>query len=438
MKRHSVPSMTLTSSGDSLMVKRLPENYEELAPLHDFITSAEARLTNLEGVVTRFDCFPSSYSGGTWVNATPDVFESMMTFGFNFCGCANNHSMDYSYDGLLSTMNILEEYGVDYSGIGRNLYEASRPGILDLPNARLAVVDVSASFNDAARAGAQSPSLPGRPGLNALRHSEEYTVTPAHMQALREIAAATCINGTRPLDQKAGFIAPDAEGTFYFGGKVFREGEKDEKHTRCHRGDLERITKEVRDSLNNADYAVVMVHCHDVRHDRHDEPDEYFIEFCHAVIDAGASAVLGGGTHQLKPIELYRGKPIFYSLGNFIFQNNSVKIMPPDFAEKYGLPHSAAAADALNARSKNGTVGLHTDRANYLSVIPRLTFEGDRLTDATLMPVELGYGLRMTYNGLPRQADEETAREICGICQKLGEAYGTKFAYADGLIRIIL
>ena len=175
-----------------------------------------------------------------------------------------------------------------------------------------------------------------------------------------------------------------------------------------------------------------------MRHDRHDEPDEYFIEFCHAVIDAGASAVLGGGTHQLKPIELYRGKPIFYSLGNFIFQNNSVRIMPPDFAEKYGLPHSASAADALNARSKNGTVGLHTDRANYLSVIPRLTFEGDRLTDATLMPVELGYGLRMTYNGLPRQADEETAREICGICQKLGEAYGTKFAYADGLIRIIL
>ncbi len=66
------------------MVKRLPENYEELAALNAFITSAEARLTNLEGVVTHFDCFPSAYSGGTWVNATPDVFESMMTFGFNF------------------------------------------------------------------------------------------------------------------------------------------------------------------------------------------------------------------------------------------------------------------------------------------------------------------------------------------------------------------
>ena len=35
-------------------------------------------------------------------------------------------------------------------------------------------------------------------------------------------------------------------------------------------------------------------------------------------IDAGASAVFGHGPHVVRPFELYRGKPVFYSLGNFV------------------------------------------------------------------------------------------------------------------------
>ena len=40
--------------------------------------------------------------------------------------------------------------------------------------------------------------------------------------------------------------------------------------------------------------------------------------FARMVIDAGASAVLGHGPHVVRPFELYRGKPVFYSLGNFV------------------------------------------------------------------------------------------------------------------------
>ena len=39
----------------------------------------------------------------------------------------------------------------------------------------------------------------------------------------------------------------------------------------------------------------------------------------HALIDAGADVIIGAHPHVIQPIELYQDKPIFYSLGNFIF-----------------------------------------------------------------------------------------------------------------------
>jgi poly-gamma-glutamate synthesis protein (capsule biosynthesis protein) len=45
----------------------------------------------------------------------------------------------------------------------------------------------------------------------------------------------------------------------------------------------------------------------------------YMIEIAHAAIDAGADVVIGHGPHHFLPVELYRGKPIFYGLGSFSF-----------------------------------------------------------------------------------------------------------------------
>jgi poly-gamma-glutamate synthesis protein (capsule biosynthesis protein) len=47
---------------------------------------------------------------------------------------------------------------------------------------------------------------------------------------------------------------------------------------------------------------------------------DYCFEIGHAAIDAGADIVLGSHTHILKGIEMYKGKPIFYSLANFALE----------------------------------------------------------------------------------------------------------------------
>jgi hypothetical protein len=48
------------------------------------------------------------------------------------------------------------------------------------------------------------------------------------------------------------------------------------------------------------------------------EPRGELRRWAHAVIDAGADAVVGHGPHVLRGIELYRGRPVIYSLGNFL------------------------------------------------------------------------------------------------------------------------
>lgn len=44
------------------------------------------------------------------------------------------------------------------------------------------------------------------------------------------------------------------------------------------------------------------------------------------MIDAGAGVVVGHGPHVLRGIEVYKRRPIFYSLASFIFENDLVEL----------------------------------------------------------------------------------------------------------------
>lgn len=426
--------LTFTAAGDILMPRPIP-CYEGFADVAGYIRSAPARLANLEAVISDYDCFPSTFSGGTWVNAVPKTLQSVKDFGFNMLGCANNHSMDYSFGGLLSTIKNLKKEDLAFAGIGANLQEACAPVFLELQEGKIALLDVTTTIDDSARAGVQGPYIPARPGANVLRADTVYSVTSEHMMALREIASCTHINGRRDKAKKNGFHA-DIPGEFYFDGLRFREGEKDEKITTCNKVDLKRILDAVAQAKEIADYVVIMAHSHQIKKDEHHEPDDFFVEFCRACIDAGACAVIGSGVHELRPIEIYRGKPIFYSLGNFVFQSGLVEYLPPDFMEKYGLPADASAEEALLARSKGGRLGLHTDIKNYRTIVPRITFEEGELTELLMLPTELGFDLEPEYKGLPKKAEAQEAEAILQTLSELSRPYGTELKLSGGLIEL--
>ncbi|MBI4541963.1 MAG: CapA family protein, partial [Gemmatimonadetes bacterium] len=66
-----------------------------------------------------------------------------------------------------------------------------------------------------------------------------------------------------------------------------------------------------------ADLVVLSIHAGD---EYTPLPDQRLVDFVRGAVDAGADIVLGHHPHVLRPVEWYRGKPIAYSLGNFIFQ----------------------------------------------------------------------------------------------------------------------
>lgn len=53
--------------------------------------------------------------------------------------------------------------------------------------------------------------------------------------------------------------------------------------------------------------------------ERAERPEEYERSLAQLLIDRGADAVIGSHPHVLQGVEFYKGKPIFYSLGNFVF-----------------------------------------------------------------------------------------------------------------------
>ena len=149
--------------------------------------------------------------------------------------------------------------------------------------------------------------------------------------------------------------------------------------------------------------------------------------------------MIGGGTHQLKGIEIRSGRPIFYSLGDCVFQNNVVPIAPPDFCEKYGVPIDSDAKTAFNARSKGGKVGLHAFRENFLSVVPRLRFENGAVAKIEMLPIELHWMQDWSVNGLPRAEDREASDVILAALNRTSAEFGTQFTCrADGIIEVSL
>jgi len=431
-------SITVLSTGDSLFTADFPEEYREIRrSLDAFIGECDLKMTNLETNLSDFGCFPCQYSGGTWINTSKEYFSHLESFGFDFYGTANNHCMDYSYAGLLSTIDFLDEKGYAHAGTGRSLSDAEKPAVIRLKDGKTAAVfAVDASMETPSMAGKASKLFEARPGVNYLRHENVFPVSEKDIEDLKRIAKSTAINHYREGEIATGYMLPDKEGTYVFGNTTFTV-DNNAPLSKCNEKDLTRLTDNIRKAKAENDLVLVLVHCHDEEGTSEADPPEYLKEFCHAAIDAGAGAVFGGGCHSLRGMEIYNGKPVFYSLGDFIYQGMRVEHLPPDFLEKYGLDINATAKEGLAARSRGGKIGLQTNEKNFLTVLPKITFEGDEMTGLTLMPVKLGF---MTgdekLEGLPYIATGDEAVKIFEKYSKLSADLGTKLVFEDGFIKV--
>lgn len=418
--------MKFTAVGDVLIQRRIPADYDGFDEIKSFIERGDARFFNLETTLNHEgECHASQFSGGTYLRAQPNVLDDVKKFGFNMTSFNNNHTMDFSYDGLLETFHAVNARGLVQSGVGRNLGEASAPNYLETTSGRVALIAVNSSFNPAAMAGKQSRRVPGRPGINGIQVEETLIVSADQMATLKEIAEQTNINAQKDISRKEGYSPELPEGTFNFGSINCKLGEKTEKKNVISKVDQQRVVDSIFEAKLQADYIIVSVHSHELSGDKKENPADFLKDFARRCIDEGAHAVVGHGPHLLRPIEIYKNRPIFYSLGNFTLQLYNIPFAPEEFYEKYGLTSDMTIHELLKKRSANFTRGLMTDARMRQTVIPYWETKDGDLTKLELLPVELIDNGNHSILGLPRPAEDIT---FLNTLAEISSPYGTEIA----------
>jgi poly-gamma-glutamate synthesis protein (capsule biosynthesis protein) len=419
----------LTLTGDSIIT--MPATPHQANPrfraVLDAVRDGQAAFTNLEMLFHNYEAPGAAQSGGTWMAADPARFKDLLWMGFNLFGTANNHSLDYGIEGLRIHRRHLQALGkgAAWAGTGEDLAEARAPAYLDTAAGKVALISCASTFPPSALAGAARAGVRGRPGLNPLRFRTWYQVERATLEHLRRMKADL------RLRQEG-----DSDDYLYLLGATYEVADKPGVITAPHANDLQEITAAIRQARQQAAWVVVSIHAHEGAPGDRESPAQFLTTFAHAAIDAGADVFVGHGPHVLRGIEVYKGRPIFYSLGNFFFQNETVTRLPAEFYQQYGLGPEAQPADAFDARTGGGRRGWPADPPVWESVIARVAFRQGKPAEIRLTPVTLGFGRSRAKRGHPERADPAASASILERLQRLSQPFGTEISIEDGLGKI--
>jgi len=417
----SPPSFTMALTGDSIITRRISV-YTEPAHtrLFDLIRGADASFTNLEMLFHDYEPYAMNESGGTYMRAEPPLLKELVWAGFDLVSMANNHTGDYGAEGMRITKKHVTAVGLVHSGVGEDLAEAREAAFLDTPKGRVAMISVASTFPDHSRAGRARNGVRGRPGLNPLRFTTTYVVPRGRLEELRALQAELTGRPPAPGD------------TVNFLQRRFVVGEKVEVRTEPNKEDVIEIAAVVRNASRLADFTFVTIHAHEGGANRA-VPARFLVAFARAMIDAGADFFVGHGPHVLRGIELHNGKPILYSLGDFIFQNETVLRLPSENYEPLGLGADAGVADFSDRRYDNDKTGFPADREIWESVVAMPRWEGKRLVELALHPISLGFGKPRTERGRPLLADAASGKKILEDLVQRSAPFGTRITIRDGV-----
>jgi len=414
-------SFSMALAGDAIITRRLsPFAEPSFLRLMDLVRGADAAFVNLEMLLHDYEPYPMHESGGTYMRAEPALARELTWAGFDLVSLANNHTGDYGVEGMRLTRRHAEAAGLVTAGVGENLFEAREARFLETANGRVALISVASTFPPHSAASKPRGAVLGRPGLNPLRFSTTRTVSRAQLTRLR----ATL--------RDIGIRVPESGDTLRALSTTFAVGDTVRVRTAPNAQDVEEIAAVVRNASRLADYVIVTIHAHEGGATRA-EPAEFLVPFARAMVDAGADVFAGHGPHVVRGVEIYKGKPIFYSLGDFIFQNETVLRLPEDNYARYGLGENQHVADFNEARYSNDTRGFPSDREIWESVVALVRWRGDTLDAVELHPITLGFGKLRTVRGRPMLADRELGQKIIGDLITRSRPLGTAIEWRDGI-----
>jgi poly-gamma-glutamate synthesis protein (capsule biosynthesis protein) len=303
--------ITLLAVGDVAL--RVAEPQAQLAGIAPLLRAGDIAFGQLETPLTNDgtrQLFPGFRGAGGNVTRDADATAGLLAdAGFTVMSFAGNHTMDRSARAMLASVAAAEAHGIRIIGAGENLAAARRPAIAQAGGTRVGFLGYCSVLPRGYEAA------PARPGVAPLRARTFY----------------------EQVDWQAGTTARIV--------------------TEANAADLAALRDDVGRLREQVDVVVVSMHW-----GIHFEPGTiagYQYEAAHAAIDAGADVILGHHGHVIKGVEFYRGKPVFYSLGN-------VTLLP--------------RGDAGEPLTEDGRVDAQ------MTMIAKLTVEHGRVSRVAIVP----------------------------------------------------
>lgn len=434
-------------AGELIVTRSLkPFREERYLRLRDLVRSADVAFGNSECMFHDYEGAPAPDNAGTYMRADPRLIEDLKWMGFSMVACAQNHAYDYGDAGVLANIRYLDQYGLAHAGTGATLTLARGPGFVDTAGGRVALIAATDHLNGGTYGRAVDPrgDVPGKPGVNHVRTEARYTIDEQALGALHRISEQL---GWDQRKRDLGHITAWLQGAdgaeevaFDFGlpGEYdgqstmrFRAGACFQTEYVLNPSDLEGTLRWIRDARCMADWVMFSIHHFSPGFPSgldsmpYDHPGDNIIQLAHAAVDAGADVVVGHGPHRDQGIELYQGKPIFYSLGDFILQSDTVLRQPASAYARRKLPLDATPSEFYEDRSGGQRRGQAVLRDQWQSALATVQWDKGQLLEIRLHPVDLGMGLPTGQRGRPILADSSVAHEVLDRFRRCSEPFGT-------------
>jgi poly-gamma-glutamate capsule biosynthesis protein CapA/YwtB (metallophosphatase superfamily) len=436
--------ITMALGGDAELSRALmPFREPGFLKVREVLQSADVRFANAETLFHNYEDWPtaSTYYTRTYMRCDPRFIKDLQWLGINMISCANNHTTDFGQEGVLTNIRNLEDAGMVHAGSGCNDAAALAPAYLDTPKGRVALIAATSTSRLDARAGDQGRDMKGRPGVNIVRWINEWTVDKEAYDALGRVAKQFGWNkqnndANRIFFRDYGITGGD--NAVYFAdrnalvieedsGARFILGDKFEHRSRLNEADLARNVQSVKDARRMAEWVIYSIHSHEGGTSMlisEEAPSDHTRALAYRVLDEGADVFICHGAHKMRGIEIYQDKPIFYSPGNLLIEDDTVLLEPQDAMEVQGLGPEKTAADSYDERT---TSGQHTNTGPaWHAFIPVVSFRSNKLHEIKIYPIELGAGLPRYEAGRPMLAQGKLATEILQQVQKLSDPFHTK------------
>ena len=429
---------TLASVSDVIIIRPASTyddpNFQSAIKL---IRDADLGFGNFESLIRDETNFTGPL-GGSMVG-TKEVAPDLKALGFEVMNRAGNHLFDSNQEGLFETTRLMQEAGLVYGGVGRDLEDARAAHFFEGPKGRIGVVgmfsEVAGGGQSRLGASYRVGNTGGRPGLNAMNLTRTIIVTSDQLEAMKKVQDAVYDHRTdysNPVDPPANEPAGQLQ---LFGTRYKVGATQGQLSYAMNPGDLRDTLRSIRNGKEYSDFMITAIHAHEggtVLQESlfEDQTPDFLVSLAHDAIDNGADVFEGSGPHLLRGIEIYKGKPIFYDLGEFFREWD----WSCDCDDDQAGTTTTSAERAVRGHEVRGVV----EPVNYESVLALSKYDKGKLQEVRLYPIESGQASPISRRGLPRMASPETAQRILQRLQKLSEPFGTKISIEGnvGVIRV--